>query len=82
MHELNSTDRLWYSIGGAFALLIVVGLAYGSIGKVHPHKDVSDRFKLADEALSEGMKAIEDANSVKSKVDTMVNQSMKEFHDR
>ena len=86
VYELNSTDKFWYSIGGAFALLIVVGLFVGSIGKVHPNKHVSDRLnrakERADEALTEGMKAMNGAASMKSKVDTMVNESMKEFRSR
>ena len=86
MSQLNSSDRLWYGLGGAFALMIVVLLFFNSIGRVHPLQHTADSLNQAqgraDEALSAGREAMDDANKMKSKVDSIVEDSMKEYRNR
>jgi len=87
MHQLNSTDRFWYGAGGAFALLIVVTLFFTSIvRKPNPlskfkQQEVANS-KMVDEAMSTGQQAKKDVSEMKSTVDSMIEDSMKDFRTR
>lgn len=62
-YQLSKLDRLWYALGAAASVMIVVLLWINSFGKEHPMARTNNSLNEAKQSLNEAMEEKDSAMS-------------------